>query len=256
MSVTSFDERMKQYEWCAKTELTPRLPVLIRVDGKAFHTMTKKAKCEKPFDVKLHNAMVAATKFVCNDAQGAVLGYTQSDEISILLINYKNRETDSWFDNKVQKIVSVAASAVTWAFTVTYQMFEIPTLFDARVWVLPHEEVCNYGIWRQKDCIRNSVSGLAQANFSHKQLHKKNSGEMRNMLLEEKGIDWEKLESWKKHGSVIVRDVYEKEGAVRHRWIEMENTPIFNDTRSFIDDFVNIKPDLNTVAGRSEGDMI
>ena len=256
MEKITLDTRMKQYEWSFKTVLPQRLPVIIRADGKAFHTVTRKAKCEKPFDTDLHKAMVDATTFLCNNAQGVVLGYTQSDEISILLINYKNLDSDSWFDNEVQKMVSIVASAVTWAFTVRYKKFELPTMFDARAFVLPREEVCNYFVWRNQDAIRNSVAMLAQSQFSHKQLQGKKSWEMKKMLLEEKGISWDEMETWKRHGSAVFREMYEKEGVPRHRWVEDVNTPIFKDDRNYIEKYVFLDVDNRTLTGHPEGDIV
>ena len=107
--------RMKSnYEMRARSYLTRRTPVIIRIDGKAFHSFTKGFK--KPYDKLLMTCMQETMKYLCEHIQGCVLGYTQSDEISLLLIDYKKLTSDSWFDYQVQKICSISASMATMQF--------------------------------------------------------------------------------------------------------------------------------------------
>lgn len=148
-------DRMKGYENAYRIKLPQRLPVVLRIDGKAFHTFTKGMK--KPFDEGLSNAMWETTKFLCKNIQGAKIGYTQSDEITILLTNYEKLTTDAWFDNNLQKMCSVAASMATAKFNEeihkVYPEKEF-AMFDARAWVLPHNEVNNCFLWRQQDATK------------------------------------------------------------------------------------------------------
>lgn len=184
-------DRMKSnYESVYKQRLTRRTPVVIRIDGKAFHTYTH--GFEKPFDNRIVGAMQTTTRYLCENVQGCVLGYTQSDEISLILIDYKNFDTSAWFDNEIQKIVSIAASMATMKFN---QIMDVkPTaLFDARAFNIPKEEVCNYLIWRQRDGIRNAINSIAQSKFPHKQLQGKNVDEVKEMLFEA-GYDYSKLD--------------------------------------------------------------
>lgn len=195
--------RMKTfYENRTKTYLTRRSYTVIRIDGKAFHSYTK--GLEKPFDSKLIRAMDKTAEGLCEKIQGAKFAYTQSDEISILLTDFDNLETNAWFDNSVQKIVSVSASIATAVFN-QYRIQqtleedwtdidEIPmALFDSRVFQIPtRAEVINYFLWRQKDAIRNSVSMLAQSAFSHKALEGINTTE-KKLMLEKAGQSWESL---------------------------------------------------------------
>ena len=107
--------RMKTYyEQIPKTRLMRRTPVAIRLDGKAFHTFTKGFK--KPFDEVLIKSMQETMKYLCENIQGCVLGYTQSDEITLILVDYKNLNSCAWFDYEVQKMCSVSASTATMAF--------------------------------------------------------------------------------------------------------------------------------------------
>ena len=104
------------YEFRSQTHLTRRTPVIIRIDGRAFHTLAKALKLEKPFDAQFNDWMQETTQHLCEEIQGAKLGYTQSDEISILVTDYDNLTSESWFDYNVQKMTSISASIATWHF--------------------------------------------------------------------------------------------------------------------------------------------
>lgn len=240
-------DRMKGYENAYRIKLPERLPVMLRIDGKSFHTYTKGFK--RPFDEDLANAMWETTKYLCANIQGAKVGYTQSDEITILLTNYEKLTTDSWFDNNLQKMCSVAASLATARFNEVmrekYPEKEL-ALFDARAWVLPKEECLNALIWRQQDSTKNSISMVAQANFSHKSLQGLNSSQLQDKLLLEKGINWNDLPIWQKRGVAIVRKqkpktvVYngEEKTVMRNVWEVDLETPIFSQDRNYIEQYV------------------
>lgn len=216
--------RMKTYyEQIPKTRLMRRTPVAIRIDGKAFHTFTR--GFEKPFDEVLGNTMVRTMEYLCKNIQGCVFGYTQSDEITLLLIDYQTFETDAWFDYEVQKMCSVAASMATLAFNTFfknevdkfyyhhvkpgdplveyYQTYRDAqhkgAMFDARCFNIPKEEACNLVYWRQLDATRNSIQMVGQANFSHAELQDKSCAVIQDMLHEQKGINWNDYETrWKR----------------------------------------------------------
>ena len=191
----SLGDRMKEfYENRSKTYLTRRTPVIIRLDGKAFHSFTKGFK--RPYDAIFHKAMNNTMKYLCENIQGCKLGYTQSDEITLLLTDYTTLTTDAWFGYGVQKMCSIAASmatlkfnqyfrtAVNEQFTGTIEDFDYfktmslardkGAMFDARCFNIPKEEVTNCFIWRQQDAIRNSVDAVGHAYFSSKELNKVN----------------------------------------------------------------------------------
>lgn len=178
------EERMKNnYEHRFRTYLPRRTNVIIRLDGKAFHTFTR--GCEKPFDKNIITSFDYTAIELLNNVQNCKLAYTQSDEISLLLTDYDNLETEAWFDNNIQKMVSVSASLATARFNEVYPSSKT-ALFDSRVFVIPEkEEVANYFLWRHKDCARNSISMIAQSLFSHKELHGISIKEQIEMILEE-----------------------------------------------------------------------
>lgn len=232
---TALGNRMKQqYEFRARTWLPRRTYTIIRLDGKAFHSYTR--GCEKPYDAQLSGDMQMAAAVLCNEAQGSCFAYVQSDEISLLLTDFPTIATDAWFDGNVQKIVSVASSVVTAAFN-SYRPAKM-AYFDARTFSIPDRtEVENYFIWRQQDCSRNSISGLAQSLFSHKQLHGKSGDEMQEMMWREKGVNWADSDPTFKNGSLIYRETYEKNGVMRSRWTSVA-APIFTQERDALSELV------------------
>lgn len=196
-------DRMKGYENAYRLYLPRRMPVIVRVDGKAFHSYTK--GLERPWDYSLESCMYDAAIFLCENIQGAQVAYIQSDEISVLVHNYKRLTSDSWFANNLQKMASVSASLATASFNLRASKLlpdKPPALFDARVWVLPETEVNNYFVWRQKDAVRNSISSLARSLYSHSQLQNKNSSDMQEMCFQ-KGVNWDTLPTRRKRGVCV-----------------------------------------------------
>ena len=217
-------QRMKDnYEKRNRTSLTRRTPVIIRLDGKAFHTYTR--GLNKPFDEGLISDMQQTTIFLCQQIQGCKMAYTQSDEISLLLTDYDKVNTQAWFDNEVQKMVSISASFATAKFNqlrlerasndpsvkshgLTYDEYK-PDLayFDSRAFNIPKEDVSNYFVARQRDAVKNSVAMLAQSLYSPKELHKKNGSEMQELAFQ-KGHNWNDLHWSKKRGSLVMKNTY------------------------------------------------
>lgn len=232
MDKTTLGDRMKNnYENISRYYLTRRAPVIIRIDGKAFHTFTRGLK--KPFDDILVKTMQETMEYLCENIQGCVLGYTQSDEISLVLVDYAELTTDAWFGNNLQKMCSVSASMATLAFNKAFtrniskqskrlyteyleekdasyiETLEIAmnkgAMFDSRVFTIPKEEVCNYMLWRQQDATRNSIQSVGQANFSQKELHGKSCNNIQDMLMTQKGINWNDYATTLKRGSCCIK---------------------------------------------------
>ncbi len=239
--MSALGDRMKHYESVWSGRLMPKTPALIRLDGKAFHTLTR--QCEKPWDQNFQRAMWQTAAYLCEEISGTRLAYVQSDEISLLLVDYQSLQTQGWFDYEVQKMASVSASMAAAVFAREWRS-DRPAAFDARAWSLPAHEVTNYFIWRQQDATRNSISGLAQAHFSAKQLHGKNGPAMLEML-HEKGIDWKDCAIQQKRGACLFRETYEAPGtdgpAMRHRWTVDVEIPIFTEDRAYVERFVSVE---------------
>lgn len=236
----SLGDRMKGYEGVSRNFLTRRVPAIIRLDGKAFHTFTKGMK--KPFDPVLTQTMQETMKYLCENIQGCVLGYTQSDEITLVLTDYATIQTDAWFGYNIQKMCSVSASMATLAFNKAYSVIirNLPgfyefwhsgftdsaneetklfrtydkkigmALFDSRVFSIPKEEVVNCLIWRQQDATQNSIEAVGQANFSHHELHKKTCNMIQEMLWSQRGINWNDFPTELKRGSCCIKRQFEE----------------------------------------------
>ena len=267
--------RMKEfYEGVPKTRLVRRMPVAIRIDGKAFHTFTR--GFQKPFDEILVKSMQDTMKYLCENIQGCVLGYTQSDEITLILVDYKHLNSDAWFDYEIQKMCSIAASMATMAFNKAFasnvakqskrlyseyleekdasyidtleKAMNKGAMFDARCFNIPKEEVANLIYWRQLDATRNSIQMVGQANFSHKELQNKSCNMIQEMLFAEKGINWNDYPTYLKRGSCCIKTTIQnpnvdiKDGAYpKSVWMIDLDIPIFKgDGRNYIDKLVFI----------------
>lgn len=245
---TSLGTRMKEsYENRSKQFLTRRVPTIIRLDGKSFHTYTK--GLNRPFDEGLIEDIQETTKFLCANIQGCKFGYTQSDEINLVLTDYDSLTTDAWFDYNVQKMTSISASIATAKFnqlrvrrlydesngTISPYTDSMLAFFDSRVFQISElEEVVNCLVWRQRDAEKNSVAMLAQSLYSHKELFKKNGTEMQEMSFQ-KGQNWNDLHFSKKRGSFIVKTETDLN---RSKWQVVE-TPIFSKDRNSILDLIS-----------------
>jgi tRNA(His) 5'-end guanylyltransferase len=213
MNKDNLGDRMKMYEQSKAGErLMPLLPICVRLDGKNFSKFTKSFK--RPFDERFHAAMQFVTQRMVKES-GAIVGYTQSDEISLIL--YKpNIDSQVFFDGKLQKIVSVLSSMATLFFQEALEIYlpEIKNkfaLFDCRAWSVPtKEEAINTLVWREIDATKNSVSMAARCYFSHKELHKMGRSDMQDMLFS-KNINWNDYPAEFKRGSYFMKTTTFKE---------------------------------------------
>lgn len=205
-------DRMKRnYEDRYRFYLTRRTPIIVRVDGRSFHSVTR--DFQRPFDMNFINSMrlAAISTLVEDGIQGFKLAYTQSDECSFLFTDYDTLETDGWFDYNKSKIETILASTFTLHFNNAikhyYPDFVKTAVFDARSFNIPPEDVTNYFLWRAKDWERNSLSMYCRSFFSDKELHGKNRGEQHEML-HQKGKNWTTdLTPVLRNGTFITRDL-------------------------------------------------
>lgn len=204
MANDALGDRMKRYEAASRFFLPPKQAVMIRVDGRAFHTYTK--GMNKPFDHDLMEAMVHATTETAKDLAGFKLAYTQSDEASFLITDFDDFATQGWFDYNLSKVISLSAATFTAHFNAASFDRAIGhrlATFDSRAFTVPMDDVPNAFLWRQKDWYRNSVQMLGQAHFSHKQLNGKKLADIHDMLMDGPGINWAKLSPAEKNGTFI-----------------------------------------------------
>lgn len=285
MDTSDLANRMKDYEKRNRYYLQKRLPVIIRLDMRAGHTFTK--GFIRPFDEIFMKTIAETAKYLCENIQNVKMSYQESDEISLLLVDYEKLDTDQWFDYRVDKLCSISASMATMAFNRIFnglvreyrfnngENFDLSTkegeekyyllqkyqsaidsgaMFDSRVFNIPREEVTNYLYWRQLDASRNSIQMVGQANFSHKELQNKSCNDIQDMLVIQKGINWNDFPSYQKRGSCVVRNkvVLELDGEKEtcmlrdpkqgeNNWIIDYDIPIFKgEGREYIERFVNV----------------
>lgn len=261
----SLGDRMKDhYENRTRVLLPRRTYTLLRLDGKAFHSYTK--DCDRPYDSMLSEDMDFTAVALCQQIEGARFAYVQSDEISLLLTDFEDNQTQAWFDGSLQKLVSLSASIATAHFNsfrwqrifygkqLELNLLREPTAyFDSRAFTIPDPvEVENYFIWRQQDATRNSISMAAQAHLPHEQLQGKSSDEMQEMLWQEKGINWNDMPGGFKRGRCVIREasVADKTymdkrtgetqtapGVTRYAWTPVE-PPVFTRDRTWLSSFV------------------
>lgn len=259
--------RMKKYyEEVPKTRLMRRCPVIVRLDMRAGHSYTREFK--RPFDDIFIKSMQDTAKYLCQNTQGVVVSYQQSDEISLLLIDYQTLNSQAFFDYEVQKVCSITASMATTAFNkaisfnagkyfksyleennfiylpddmgkycdTIYKSINKGAMFDSRCFNLVKEECANYFYWRQLDATCNSIQMVGQANFSHKELQGKSCNAIQDMLHEQRGINWNDLPTYQKRGSCCIKTEETVNDVVRHKWAIDDDIPIFTgDGRQYIE---------------------
>lgn len=254
----SLGNRMKEYESVTTgLKLIPKEPIIIRLDGIAFHTFTK--GMEKPFDSVLSCAMAEATLQLCKSIPTCVFGYTQSDEITLVLKLPDRIKSQSYY-NKLHKQTSASASKATNKFMEAfikgvesrvengiitdeeakkYRRKYFKADFDSRVFNMPEWDIINNIIWRQQDCIRNSIEALGQSKFSSKQLHKKSCNDIKAMLLKTYDIVWTNELTRYKHGIAVYKMESDK-NVDRKVWVTDFHMPIITENRQWFSDVTGL----------------
>jgi tRNA(His) 5'-end guanylyltransferase len=253
----NFGDRMKAYEAVTDVRLTGLTPVILRVDGKSFHTLT--AKINKPFDGLFMQVMNHTALELCRQIPNCRFGYVQSDEISLVLLE-PSVCSEQWFNGRLQKMTSIAASIASTEFRMNlletlnvtkdnpedwapYTPLVKNALFDCRAFNIPEMDVCNYFIWRQKDCRRNAILSMAQHHIGKKnvcgidvsgltaRLHSMGFSESDIPSLNGRSCIKAKKELKRTDGSVFTRA----------KWDIVENVPVFSSNRIFVEKHLEIK---------------
>lgn len=242
--IKELEDRMKGYE--KKYELPINIPVIIRIDGRAFHTFTR--GMNKPFDEKFIKMMNIIGLELCDEIQNCRLAFLQSDEISFLA--YNRIESDCWFSNEIQKMCSISASlaatiATKYIAENFHEKMKHNVTFDSRAYIVPEKDVENYFIYRQMDWERNSLQMLTRKYYSQKMMDNKSCADYHDML-HDKGVNWNDLPTYLKRGRCIVKkeekitinnDHFQGE-VIRNNWIVDLDIPIFKENRNYIIDIL------------------
>ena len=209
MSKDCFGDRIKEFEMAeAGRKFTRLLPIVARLDGKCFSKFTK--GLERPYDSRMSDLMIATTKYLIKETN-AVMGYTQSDEITLAWYS-DSYKSQIYYDGRIQKMIGDLSAAASVYFNAELPNY-LPTKaklmprFDARVWQMPTlKEAANVFLWRELDATKNSISMAASTYYSHKFLMHK-TGNEKQELLHQKGIDWNDYPPFFKHGTFVAKTV-------------------------------------------------
>ena len=264
MDSSDLASRMKNYEQRNRYYLQKRMPVIIRLDMRSGHSFCR--GFQRPFDGLFIKSMQDTAKYLCENIMNVKMSYQQSDEISLVLVDYEKLNSGVFFDYRVDKICSIAASMATMAFNKCFadnvvnfcsntkellsneefdKMFDIygskvgKAMFDARCFNIPKEEVTNLIYWRQLDATCNSIQMVGRSNFSHKQLENKSCSDIQDMLMNEYRINWNDIPVHLKRGSCCIKDTAE-DG--RGNWKIDLDIPFFKGGgREYIDKLVYVE---------------
>jgi tRNA(His) guanylyltransferase len=262
MDKTQIGNRMKDYESLQESKIMKRIPIIVRLDGRKFSNFTK--GMEIPFDKNFRESMVEVTKYLVTETD-AIIGYTQSDEISLILYTENKRNGSVIFDGRVQKIASVFSSLAATKFLIEMQKRfpdkvsgeKLPS-FDCRVFGVPDkDEACNAILWRVNDCVKNSVAMVAQSQFTSEELLGVNTNKMQEMLITKKDINWNDFSSGEKQGVFVRKEKFEvklekeilekipldsrpeNDIVVRNRVVSIDDMPNFGKVKNKIDFIFN-----------------
>lgn len=223
----SIGNRMKEYERSSEFILPKRIPIIIRIDGRAFHTITRK-RFGKNWSMEFVEQMVEMAKTLTKEIQGCDFSYSQSDEASFILTDYKTINSDGWFKYDLRKIISISSSLASAVFS---RIYGKDVCFDSRAFSLPQDDVCNYFVWRQIDATRNAIQMAGREKFSHKELFQKSCSDIQEMLFTKCGINFNDFPVVRKRGFCIIGTQPDFE------------IPIFSKDREYIEKHVYVRQD-------------
>lgn len=232
MKFENLEEKCKYYRSLTDYKLLPNTYVLVMIDGRSFSAKIKK-QFKLPYDNDFINMMNETAKYVCENVQGCKFAYTQSDEITFVLTDFDDLNTDSFFGYRLEKVISIIASLATSKFNQLMSLYLIQqhlfgndnyhidditkiistmklSEFDAKAWPVPSwNDMFAYLLWRQNDCIKNSKQQAARAKLSHTECLNQPADVQINILNEKYGIVWEEYDDGKKYGRFIYKETVE-----------------------------------------------
>lgn len=254
-SKDSLGDRMKNIEGRFTFFLPRRCYTVIRLDGKAFHTFLKKVK--KPFDRDVMDCMQGTALALCKEIGGAKIGYTQSDEITLILTDFDTIKTQAWFDGNLSKIISISASIATSEFNKLWKIRQVENFIKAHIEVSPNDiltfmssiknanfdsrayvtadpwEAYNSIKWRVDDASKNSIQMIAHTLFSTEELKKKGFSDLNEMLFQ-KGHNFNDYPTDCKRGAFIIK--------TDKGWIVDRDAPLPNQDQHYIMDRLPLIP--------------
>lgn len=213
MKKDKFGDRMKFFERAyTDASISIDVPLCVRVDGKGFSKFTK--GFAKPFDQALTRSMVDTTKQLVKETN-ADIGYTSSDEITLIWFKRSEKHNEHIFGGKVSKINSIIASMAAANFNYFIAQYA-PSIyaakglayFDCRSWSVPSDiEASNVLLWRIQDARKNSISSLYRWTLGHSSMHGLSGEQMIEKLKKDANVDWDNLPATYRYGSIVKREL-------------------------------------------------
>ncbi|NJM39444.1 MAG: guanylyltransferase [Anaerolineae bacterium] len=214
MDFDELDRHMRVFETNADACVLPSIYMVARVDGRSFTRLTKERhNFAAPFDERMRDLMVETTMHLMQCGFRAVYGYTQSDEISLLL-----HRDDATFQRKLRKVHSVLAGEASAKFSL---LLGDLGCFDCRICQLPTlERVVDYFRWRMEDAGRNALNSHCywllrkQGSSVREATHRLEGLSVadKNELLFANSINFNDLPAWQKRGVGVYWEQFDKEG--------------------------------------------
>lgn len=195
---------MKRYEHAFRYYLPRRSYTLMRLDIRAGHSYLKDA--ERPFDFPFMASMDLVAIKLCEEIMGAQFAYVQSDEISLLLIDFATHQSEPFFGGNMNKLLSIPPSIASGYMSRLRPEPEPIPQFDCRVWAMSDPvEVANYFVWRQRDAVRNSIQMVGQHYFTQAQLFGQSTDQIQETLFTQHGVNWSHFPTGAKRGRLILK---------------------------------------------------
>jgi len=187
------------------------LPLLARLDGRAFHTFTRDLR--RPYEPGMSTAMIETTRYLVHEMT-ALIGYTQSDEITLAWYEPSQSLSDYAFDGRFQRFASVLAGMASARFCqlvvehLPAKVRETPH-FDCRVWQVPAlQDAADVFVWREDDATKNSITMAAGALLGPR-ARRQALGHKQDMLWQ-KGVNWNDFPSFFKRGTYLQRRTFDR----------------------------------------------
>lgn len=204
----SLGDRLKEIEGLeANRKARKGMPLIARLDGRGFHNFTQ--GLTRPYHPGLSRLMINTTKHLVDKYQ-AMVGYCQSDEITLCWYRSVDEMSDYDFNGRFQKYCSLLAASASVYFNkhlaknIPEKQHESPE-FDCRVWqpLDLHEAYLNF-LWREHDATKNSITMAAHSYYDHSELQGINGADKQEMLFQ-KGVNFNDYPAFFKRGTYVAK---------------------------------------------------
>ena len=248
-------DRIESYKEQSDYKLLNKLPIIITVNGRSFAKVT--SFLDKPYSDKFAECMLSTSLKLCSEIEGSLFAYFHNDEIVILSRNDQSIETIPWFDNKIQKISSIAASIATLHFNKCAHNLDLNLLgdafFTANVFTPPNiVEAANTMIYKQQ---QNTLTSIQFACFYEllkkydkhiikEMIHGLSFDEKVDLLKQECDIDFNEYPLIYRRGAACYRMPKVINNVLKNKWFVNDEIPFFAKDQSFLTNIFKMGHDI------------